>query len=287
MRNSFTHAKKHVFTRFRRSPFRNRHWFKVIRMALKDLLVHPMARGLDLDDPTTTMLRRDIIRDKGFLRKLYDQWYRDLTASLPHIQGPVLEIGSGAGFLAESLPGLVTSDIFFLPYLSLVFDAASIPFDRSSLRALVMIDVLHHLPEPRRFFSEAARCVKPGGAIVMIEPWVTSWSRFVYSRFHHEPFEPESKEWEFPPSGPLSGANGALPWIIFQRDRRLFETSFPEWTVSTIRLGTPMSYILSGGMTMRSLLPGTLFRQVQWVERLLGPWMQRIALFAQIVLTRA
>jgi len=42
-----------------------------------------------------------------------------------------------------------------------------------SLRAIVMTDVLHHIPNVESFFAEAARCVRPGGVIVMIEPWLT------------------------------------------------------------------------------------------------------------------
>jgi len=255
-------------------------------MSLKELLVHPLARGLDPDDPGTTLTRRRIIMEKGFLRKVYQEWYHDLIAELPPIDGPILEIGSGAGFLKDSLPDLITSDVFFLPHLSVVLDAGAIPFDRRSLRAVLMIDVLHHLPQPRRFFTESARCVKPGGAIVMIEPWVTTWSRFVYSRFHTEPFEPNAEQWEFPSTGPLSGANGALPWIMFCRDRAAFNTSFPGWRVSSIDVGMPVSYILSGGVSMRALLPGFAFEAVRRAEQLLGPWMQSLAMFAKIVLTR-
>ncbi|MDQ7784717.1 MAG: class I SAM-dependent methyltransferase [Desulfomonilaceae bacterium] len=255
-------------------------------MRLRDILVHPSARGLNPDDPRTTLIRRRILMEKGFLRNLYEEWYRDLIASLPPIEGPVLEIGSGAGFLNNSLPGLITSDVFFLPHLSVVFDAGAVPFEDGSLRAVLMIDVLHHLPRPRRFFREAARCVRQGGVVVMIEPWVTPWSTFVYSRFHTEPFEPDAGHWEFPSAGPLTGANGALPWIVFHRDRSLFEATFPDWHVSGIDLGMPFSYILSGGMTMRALMPGFAFGFVRRLERLLGPWMDGLAMFAKIVLTR-
>lgn len=255
-------------------------------MSLKDLLSHPLAKGIDPDDPRTTLTRRRIIEEKGFLRKLYKEWYQDLLASLPPVDGPVLEIGSGAGFLNDSLPGLITSDVFYLPHLSVVLDAGDIPFDRASLRAVLMIDVFHHLPHPRRFLADSARCVKPGGAIVMIEPWVTAWSRFVYSRFHTEPFEPDAEQWEFPSTGPLSGANGALPWIIFHRDRTAFDTSFPFWRVSNIDLGMPASYILSGGVSMRAFLPGFAFGSVRRIEQVLSPWMHRLAMFAKIVLTR-
>jgi ubiquinone/menaquinone biosynthesis C-methylase UbiE len=116
----------------------------------------------------------------------------------------------------------------------LVLDAHVLPFQSRSLRAIVMTDVLHHLPQVHRFFIEAGRCVQPGGVMAMIEPWVASWSRFVYTRFHHEPFRPDAQTWEFPTTGPVSGANGALPWLIFHRDRGIFESELSMWEVEAI-----------------------------------------------------
>ena len=34
-------------------------------------------------------------------------------------------------------------------------------------------------------------------------------------RLHHEPFEPDVREWRIPISGPLSGANGGFPGLSF------------------------------------------------------------------------
>ena len=44
----------------------------------------------------------------------------------------------------------------------------------------------------------------------MVEPWVSSWSKWIYGKFHHEPFQSETPEWHFSGNGPLSAANGAL-----------------------------------------------------------------------------
>ena len=154
-----------------------------------------------------------------------------------------------------------------------------------ALRGIVMTDVLHHLPEPRRFLAEAARCVRPGGVVVMIEPWATPWSRLIYRHLHHEPFRPEA-DWTFPRSGPLSGANGALPWILFERDRQQFEREFPEWKIDGIELMMPFCYLLSGGVSLRSLVPGWTFPALRGFERLLNPYATHLAMFAKIALKR-
>src|SRR5690606_24924123 len=89
-------------------------------------------------------------------------------------------------------------------------------------------------PDAERFLLEASRVLVPGGRLLMIEPWVTTWSTFVFSRFHPEPFRPDVAEWQFPSSGPLSGANGAIPWIVFERDTERFRTRCPDLAVRRI-----------------------------------------------------
>jgi len=250
--------------------------------ALKNVLAHPLTRGLSIDDPRTTERRRLIIQSNTFLRRIYDEWYRLIAGAIPQGPGQVLELGSGAGFLAEYVPGLIASEIFACPDIQLVLDARRLPFETASLKAIVMVDVLHHIPDNRAFLTEARRCLRPGGSIAMIEPWVSTWSRQIYTRLHHEPFLPAARDWTFPETGPLSGANGALPWIIFERDRRDFESHFPELKIRTIRPIMPFRYLVSGGVSMRQLMPAWTFGW--W--RLLDSWMSRWPMFALVQVER-
>jgi hypothetical protein len=164
---------------------------------LKTWLAHPLTRGLDIDDPRTTHLRLQIIQQKSFLRRIYQEWYRAIVAALPTGPGAVLELGAGGGFMCDFVPNLITSELFYYPSVQVLLNALQLPFATKSLRGIVMTNVLHHLPQPRLFFAEATRCVRAGGAVVMIEPWVTPWSRFVYNLLHHEPFDPETPSWNF------------------------------------------------------------------------------------------
>jgi SAM-dependent methyltransferase len=253
---------------------------------LKSLLAHPLTRGLDIDDPQTTNLRQQIIQEKSLLRQIYQEWYRVIVAALPPRQGAVLELGAGGGFMSDFIPDLITSELFYCPNIRVVLDGLRLPFAAKSLRGIVMTNVLHHLPQPRLFLAEATRCVRSGGVIAMIEPWVTAWSRFVYTRLHHEPFQPETPSWELPTSGPLSGANDALPWIIFARDRLKFEQEFPHWRIEVIKPIMPFRYLLSGGVSLRDLAPAWSFGSWKQIESALGRWNNQLAMFAQIVLQR-
>jgi len=231
-------------------------------------------------------VRYRIIKEKAFLRRIYKEWYKQLISSLPHGEGAVLEIGAGTSFLREQFPEALTSDVLHHSGLDVVLSGLALPVADGALRGLILLDVLHHLPEPRRFFAEASRCVRPGGAVVMIEPWVTAWSKFVYRNLHHEPFCTETPQWEFLSTGPLSGANGALPWIIFERDRAQFTREFPAWAIRKVEVQMPFRYLLSGGVSMRGLAPGWSFGFWRGMERALQPWMESLGMFAFISLER-
>jgi SAM-dependent methyltransferase len=248
-------------------------------------LQHPLTRGLDLDDPRTTELRRRVLAGKPFLRRIYEEWYDALAAELPVGGGAVLELGSGAGFLERVVPGLVRSEVFPTPHADVLLDATALPFATASLRGILMTNVLHHVPRPSAFLADAARCVRPAGVLAMVEPWVTPWSRRVYRRLHHEPFDPEARGWELPPGGPLSSANGALPWILFVRDRERLARELPQWRVRAIRPTMPLRYLLSGGISLRLAPPAWSHRLVRALEEA-GAWSTRCAMFALVVLER-
>jgi len=253
---------------------------------LRRLLSHPLTRGLDIDDPLTTALRRDVIATKPFLRRVMQDWYRLLAAAVPAGDGHVLELGSGAGFLKEVIPEVITSEVFPDVGVDRVVRAEALPFRDGELRAVVMADVFHHIPDVGRFLSEAERCLRPGGVVAMVEPWVTAWSRFVYTRLHHEPFEPQAAAWRFASSGALSGANSALPWIVFQRDREMLSREHPRLVVDEIRPFMPLRFLIAGGISLRSLAPGWAYGAWGLVERLLSPLDHRLAMFALIQVRR-
>ena len=231
---------------------------------------------MNLDDPATTASRRQLIRRKASLRSIYEEWYSLIRENLP--AGKVLEAGSGPGFLDN----VITSDVFPLPGLDLALDARQLPFRTNSLSAIVLVDVLHHISRPRELLSESIRVLRSGGRIIMVEPWVSWWSRFIYGNFHHEPFKPGAESWEFPDGGPLSAANGALPWIIFERDRDVFAAEFPDLRIVAIRPMMPFRYLLSGGLSKPALAPSWIFPLVRRIER----FATSMAMFAFIVIER-
>jgi SAM-dependent methyltransferase len=240
----------------------------------------------DLDDVRTTLHHREIILNKKFLRKIYEHWYHifnEESQSLPF--GTRLEIGSGGGFIKNILPEVITSDILRLDHCDKCFPADKLPFSDESLSAIFMINVFHHLPKPLDFLKEANRALKKGGKIVMIEPANSIWGRFIYKNFHHEPFNPKGG-WEIDSTGPLSGANGALPWIIFKRDEAKFEQLFPKMKIMSRKYEMPFLYLLSGGVSRRAFVPGWSFSIIKAAEKILSPVSKYLSMFQLVVIVK-
>ena len=236
----------------------------------------------DLDDPNASLAHRDIILKKPFLKRLYSDWYLIFIIKSKEIKnGKYLEIGSGGGFLKDVFPEVITSDILTLPNVDLIFTAEEIPFKENELASIVMLNVFHHIPKPHLFLKEAQRTLIKGGKIIMTEPANSSLARFIYKRFHHEPFD-EKGQREIKAGNPLSNSNQALPYIYFERDLDLFKKDFPSLKINSINYHSPFSYIISGGVSRSAMLPFFMYNFVKGIEWLFSPFYKQIGLFCTI-----
>jgi len=227
------------------------------------------------------------IRNKPFLTRLYADFYEEIRLAMPvGVQGPVVELGAGAGFFRNHLPQLITGDVLPSRFIDVCFDARNLPFKTDSLKGIVMLNVFHHIPSAGVFLSDAQRCLKHGGVVVMIEPWITVWSHLIYKLLHHEATDTSQRGWDFESSGPLSGANQALPWIVFQRDRILFQRHFSHFRIEAVRPHTPLRYLASGGLSHKATAPLSWYAPLVRMETLAQPLRRGFSMFATIILRR-
>ncbi len=223
----------------------------------------------DLDKAESTVLHRNIIKKKVFLHKLYLEYYeifKENTKDIP--DGFKIEIGSGGGFLKEVINDVITSDVLELPGVDKTFFAEKIPYPDKSIAAFFLLNTLHHLKEPDKFFSEVNRCLKPGAKIIMIEPTNTPFSRLFFKYIHHEQFDEKKDKWKVDGEGRLADANNAMPWIIFIRDREKFLTKYPDLEIIQINKHTPFRWFLSGGLSYRQLVPSASFGFFTKIDKL-------------------
>lgn len=235
-------------------------------------LKEPSLQGLRVGSLEFFARQKAIIRERPLLKHCYDDWYARMLAdvrSVP-VPGALLELGSGGSYLKDIEPSLITSDVV-AGVADRVVDARQLPFPDASVRALLLTHVLHHIPDLEAFFREAQRVLVAGGVISMIEVAHTPFARFFFKNFHHEPYLDDRREWSFGQSDSMMDSNQALSWMVFVRDRDRFESLFPGLAIET-RAFTPwLTYLISGGVTMRDLIPHFLNGLLFGVEWLLTP----------------
>jgi SAM-dependent methyltransferase len=241
-----------------------------------------------LDDPSRIHELRRIIARKSSLRAFYREVYAryaECLAKCPS-DGVALELGSGGGFARDVIPELVTSDT--LPYdgVDKLVDATQMPFADASVRAIFMLNVFHHIPDVEAFLREAARVLKPQGRMLIVDQHPGWIGRFVYRYLHHEPFDPKASSWSFDSSGPLSGANGALTWIVFQRDRERLLREHPRLRLERYEPHSPLRYWMAGGLKSWSLLPGWAWGIATAVDRGLVTLTPELGCFVDVEVLR-
>jgi SAM-dependent methyltransferase len=75
--------------------------------------------------------------------------------------------------------------------VSLVAEAHRIPLDSASVDAILMTQVLEHLPEPQRALDEAARLLRPSGKIYVSVPFVWELHEVPFDFWRFTPFSLE------------------------------------------------------------------------------------------------
>jgi SAM-dependent methyltransferase len=224
------------------------------------------------------------------LRTLYADWYGRIAKNLPDPSlGPFIEIGSGPGFARSFIPDLKLTDIVLAPWHDSEASAHDLPVADSSLGALVMFDVLHHLSAPALFFDEAARALVNGGRIVICEPYLSPLSFFVYKWFHPESLimrvDPLATHAEDSSGKDPFDGNQAIPMLIFGRKGGLarFAKRFPTLVVRSVERFAGLAHPASGGFGRAPFLPLALWRLLNTVEGRLPSWVFRLIGFRMLV----
>ena len=233
--------------------------------SLKRFLLNPEVRPLwgNGDEAQLLAAYERVWNRKTIVRQLYETWYEKIAPELQ--QGSIIEVGAGTGNFKRWLKArgraCWTLDILPGKYVDVQADALQMPLAAGSVDNIVMVDALHHFARPLAFLKHAAEVLRPGGRLLLIEPFVSIWGRFVYRYLHHErvdfSFEESiaSKEaWD---------GNAAIPALTLARverevrNLRIRHMSYCEF----------LAYPLSGGFSYHSLLPGPVLLALHRLEQ--------------------
>jgi SAM-dependent methyltransferase len=259
---------------------------------LLDFVSEPRLRGVNVNSVDLVYRHRDILRSKPLIYAVMGEFYRAcLALDEAHFSGEGLrvEFGAGSSLMKDFQPDVMVTDIKPADFLDRVLDAEDMDLPDGSVRAFYGINCFHHLPSPDRFFSELSRTLVAGGGCVLIEPYFGPFAEFLYRRlFATEGYDPDDSTWEGAADrGAMMGANQALSYIVFRRDRAEFERKHPSLELVTqLRSKTYLRYLLSGGLNFRQLVPTWLGGALSGVERLLTPVDHLLALHHLVVIRK-
>jgi SAM-dependent methyltransferase len=227
----------------------------------------------------------DVWDRKPVLRAVYEDFYDRLAPECR--PGTTIEIGGGIGNLKQRLQDVVTTDVQFAPWLDCVADAQRLPFAAGAAANIVMVDVLHHLEFPAVFLREAARVLRPGGRVLMVEPAITYGSTLFYRLFHHEPVRTSADALADGTPDPRRDpydSNQAIPTVLVSRDRDRFHARFPALRIARVDWFALAAYPLSGGFQRWSLLSAGAARRLLRIERAIEPLLGRLAGFRMMII---
>lgn len=247
---------------------------------------------VDVDGTARFEAHAAMFARKRLLREVFTEFhhrFRALDERLLTGDGDRIELGAGVAPMKATYPDVLATDIVDGPGLDRVLDAEALAVEDASVRVFYGQNCFHHFPHPDRFFDELERALVDGGGAILLEPYYGPFARFLYKRlFATEGFDPQYPSWETPVAGPMNGANQALSYIVFVRDRDEFRRRHPTLEiVAEERCGNYVKYLLSGGLNFRQLCPDALSPLVAFLQWCLTPLHRWLALHHIVVLRKS
>lgn len=258
---------------------------------LFELLRDPLLDNLDVDGKDRLKLHRVMLERKRMLREVFIEFhrlFRRLDRDFLFGTGLEVELGSGVAPMRESYPEVLATDVVSGPHIDQVLNAEAMDLADGSVRVIFGQNCFHHFPHPDLFFEELDRVLVPGGGAILLEPYYGPFASFLFKRlFRSEGFDKAYPSWETPATGPMNGANQALSYIVFIRDRAEFEIKHPSLKiVHQERVGNYLKYLLSGGLNFRQLLPDALTPVIGFAEKVLSPLNRWLSLHHVLVIQK-
>lgn len=247
--------------------------------------------GIDIDSRERISVHKQILKSKKMIQEVFHEFH-DIFDSIDKKyfsgSGSRLEIGAGSSPIKDSYPDVLATDIVAGEGIDLVIDASNMDITDSSLRSVFAQNVFHHLPDPSKFFAELDRVLTPGGGAVFIEPYYGTLASAVFKRISkYEHFNMSQEFWVSNASSPMSGANQALSYVVFIRDRKKFEKDHPSLEILVVApINNYLRYLLSGGVNFIQLVPNFLIPVLKGIEKILSPMNKVLALHYLVVIRK-
>ena len=149
--------------------------------------------------PEQTIKDRLLAALRRFLDLQAASIWNDLSRLLPRCKGEVLDVGCGGQPYRQLFPTQVHYQAIDHAFAANAFgyslpdttyyDGDRWPINQNSMDIILCTETLEHVIEPGVFLTEAYRCLKPAGHLLLTVPFAARW--------HYIPWD----YWRFTPSG--------------------------------------------------------------------------------------
>ena len=215
---------------------------------------------------------------KPVLREIYAGFHRLIASQLSQVSGVTVELGSGIGNIKEVIPNCLRTDLFPNPWLDQTENAYKLSFENSSVSNLILFDVFHHLEYPGLALKEFKRVLKPGGRVIIFDPYISLLGSIVFGLLHHEPVAFNRPiTWDAPSTWSSTeeryyAAQGNATRVFFGNK---FKQNLADWNVVTRQRFACISYVASGGYSKPQMYPDFALPFMRSVDQVCNyfPWI--------------
>lgn len=224
----------------------------------------------------------EILQNEGYwqkkpiLRQIYRAFHEEIAKHLSTLPSPlVVELGSGIGNIKEVIPHALRTDLFPNPWLDQTENAYALSFGKETVSDLILFDVFHHLRYPGTALREFWRVLRPGGRVLVFDPFISLLGVVVYGLLHKEPIAwRQEVVWYAPPGWDAHqvdyyAAQGNATRVFFSR---LTPSLLRDWNIVTRKRFAALSYVASGGYSGPQLYPDSLYPLL----RTLDSWLDKL-----------
>ena len=223
-------------------------------------------------------------------KKILLSWYKDIYNFMKENISPLetsVEIGSGSSRLHEYIDGLIKSNIIFIRENDIVFSCYEMPFKDNSVGNIIMISVFHHLQYPELFLKEAERVLKPGGRLLISDPYISLLSFPLWRYLHPEGCDTGRTGFDVEgPPNPLTDANSANATLIFNSGAKKFNRENGRLKLHAVKYHSKLKYWIAGGYNFPQFIPTCLLPLLDFTERVFSVLDRWTASFMYVIVRK-